>query len=69
MLSKYHFKIKHIKNTNNTKADVLNQKAKLQKSKKPSKTILKLYKNRKIRYNHPKLATTQEYKTPKSDWE
>ena len=31
--------------------------------------MLKLYKDKKIKYNHPKLAVTQEYKTPGSDWE
>ncbi len=31
--------------------------------------MLKLYKDRKIRYNHPKLAVTQEYKSLESDWE
>ncbi len=31
--------------------------------------MLKLHKDRKIRYNHPKLATIQEYKAPESDQE
>ena len=31
--------------------------------------MLKLHKDKKIRYNHPKLVATQEYKAPESDWE
>ena len=31
--------------------------------------MLKLYRDKKIRYNHPKLAATQEYKALESDWE
>ena len=67
MLLKYYFEIKYIKNTDNTKADALSQKIKLQRSKKPSRAMLKLYKNGKIRYNYLKLAVTQEFKTPGND--
>ncbi len=31
--------------------------------------MLKLYKNKKIKYNYLKLTMTQEFKTPESDWE
>ena len=31
--------------------------------------MLKLYEDGRIRYNHLKLVTTQEYKTPESDQE
>ncbi len=69
MLSEYHFKIKYIKGIDNTKANTLSQQAKLQRTKKLSRAILKLHKDGKIRYNHPKLVATQEYKALKSDWE
>ena len=67
MLSEYHFEIKYIKGINNVRADTLSRKAKLQGSEKPSGAILKLHEDGKIRYNHLKLAATQEYKTPESD--
>ncbi len=66
MLSEYHFKIEYIKELDNAKADTLSQRAKLQETEKPSGAMLKLYKDGKIKYNHPKLAATQEYKTPES---
>ncbi len=44
MLIKYYFKIKHIKGTDNTRADVL--------SRKVLDTILRLDKDKKIRYNY-----------------
>ena len=31
--------------------------------------MLKLHKNGKIKYNHPKLTATQEYKSPENNWE
>ena len=31
--------------------------------------MLKLYRDKKTRYNHLKLIATQEYKSLKSDWE
>ncbi len=58
MLLEYHFKIEYIKGTNNIKADVLSQKAKLQRLKKLLGTMLKLYENKKIKYNYLKLAAT-----------
>ena len=56
MLLKYHFKIKYIKGINNVKVDAFSQKTELQGLKKPSGIILKLYENRKIRYNYLKLV-------------
>ena len=56
ILSKYYFEIKHIKESDNVKMDVLSQQVKLQEIKKPLKTMLKLYKNGKIKYNHLKLV-------------
>ena len=52
MLFKYHFKIKYISRTDNARADVLNRKVELQGSKKPLGIMLRLNKNRKVRYNH-----------------
>ncbi len=57
MLSEYYFKIKHIKGINNARIDIFSWKEKLQGLEKPSGAILKLYKDRKIRYNYLKLAT------------
>ena len=48
----------------NARADILSKKIELQGGKKPSDAILRLNKDRKIRYNHPQLAGT--HKAPKS---
>ena len=53
----YYFKIKHVKGINNIKVDTLSKKAKLEGSKKLLDAILYINKDRKIRYNHPKLIT------------
>ena len=58
ILSEYHFKIEHIKGTDNAKVNTLSQQIKLQGTEKPSGAILKLYKDRKIKYNHLKLVAT-----------
>ena len=58
MLLEYYFEIKHIKRTDNAKADALSWQIKLQGTEKPSGTMLKLYKDGKIKYNHLKLAAT-----------
>ena len=60
MLFKYYFKIKHINRIDNARVDILNRKAELQGNKKPLGAILRLNKNRKVRYNHPQLAGTHE---------
>jgi len=52
MLAEYHFKIKHVKKSNNAKADALNKKEELQNNNKVSGALLKLKENRKIWYNH-----------------
>ena len=67
MLLEYYFEIKYVKGLDNAKADTLSWRAELQGTEKPLGAILKLHEDGKIRYNHPKLAATQEYKTPKSD--
>jgi len=67
MLLEYYFEIKHVKGTNNVRADALSWKAELQGSEKPSGAMLKLHKEGKIRYNHLKLAATQEFKAPGSN--
>jgi hypothetical protein len=52
ILAEYYFKIKHIKGTDNIKADILSRKTKLQSNKKLLGVILHINKNRKIRYNY-----------------
>jgi hypothetical protein len=56
MLVKYYFKIKYIKAIDNTKADILSKKVKLQSSEKLLNTILCIDKDRKIKYNYLKLT-------------
>jgi len=56
MLTEYHFKIKHVKETDNAKADAFGKKKELQSNNKVLKALLKLKKNEKIWYNHPQLA-------------
>ena len=41
MLAEYHFKIEHIKKSNNAKADALSRKEELQKNNKVSGTLFK----------------------------
>ncbi len=67
MLLEYYFKIKHVKILDNAKANILSQQTKLQETEKLSRAILKLHKDRKIRYNHLKLVITQEYEVLKSN--
>ena len=43
---------------NNIKTDALSRKVELQGNKKPLGAILRLNKDRKVRYNHPQLAGT-----------
>jgi hypothetical protein len=62
MLAKYYFEIKHIKGTDNTKADILSKKAELQSKEKLLGVILHINKDRKIRYNHPQILAV--YKAP-----
>src|SRR6266567_5124786 len=64
ILSKYYFKIKHISRTDNTRADILSRKAELQGNKKPLGAILRLDKDRRVRYNHPQLVGI--HKAPQS---
>jgi len=60
MLTKYHFKIEHVKRSNNNKTDALNRKKELQNNNKVSGTLLKLKENKKIHYNHSQLAGTHK---------
>ena len=60
ILSKYHLKIKHISRTENTQVDTLSRKAELQGNERPLGVILKLNKNRKVRYNYLQLAGTHK---------
>jgi len=52
MLVEYYFKIKYIKGIDNARADALSRKAKLQDNKKVKGAILRIDKDRKIRYNY-----------------
>jgi len=64
MLAEYHFKIKHVKGSDNTRADALSRKKELQRNDKMSGALLKLDKDGKIRYNYPQLLKT--HKAPES---
>jgi len=71
MLAEYYFKIKHIKGTDNARANIFNRKVELQDNKKVKGVILKMDKDGKIKYNHPQLIVTHEelkqvYKSLKS---
>jgi len=71
MLAEYYFEIKYIKGTDNTRADALSRKAKLQSKEKIKGAILRIDNNGKIRYNYLQLIATQEeleriYKSLKS---
>jgi len=67
MLAEYYFEIKHVKGSDNARADTLSKKKKLQRSNKVSGALFKEDNNRKIRYNHPHLLKI--YKTLRSSWE
>ena len=56
MLLEYYFEIKYIKEIDNIKVDVLSWKTELQGLEKPLRAMLKLYKDKKIRYNYLKLV-------------
>ena len=56
MLVEYYFKIKYIKGIDNIRVDALSRKVELQSSKKPLDAILRLNKDRKIRYNYLQLV-------------
>ena len=58
MLTEYHFKIEHIKGMDNARVDIFSRKAELQGKKKLLDIILRLDKDRKIRYNNLQLAGT-----------
>ena len=52
MLIEYYFEIKYVSGIDNIRADIFSRKAKLQRGEKPLGVILKLNKDRKVRYNH-----------------
>jgi len=58
MLAEYHFKIKHIKGTDNARADALSKKVELQSKEKIKEVILRMDNNSRIRYNHLQLIAT-----------
>ena len=60
MLAEYHFKIKHIKRSDNARADTLNRKKELQRNDKMSRVLFKESSNKRIKYNHPQLSGTHK---------
>jgi len=64
MLTEYYFEIKHVKGSDNARANALSKKEELQRNDKMSGTLFKEDNNRKIRYNHPQLSGI--YKAPES---
>jgi len=66
MLAEYYFKIEHVKESNNTKADALSRKKELQKNNKVSGALFKEDNNGKIRYNY--LQLSRIYKALISLW-
>jgi len=52
MLVEYYFKIKYIKGINNIKVNILSKKVELWDNKKVKEVILRIDKDRKIRYNY-----------------
>ena len=66
ILAKYYFEIEYIKGINNIRVDVLSKKVKLQGSEKLLDAMLRINKDRKIRYNYLKLIAI--YKTPILNW-
>jgi hypothetical protein len=52
ILIKYYFEIEHIKSTDNIRANILSKKAELQNKEKLLSIILRINKDRKIRYNY-----------------
>jgi len=60
MLTEYHFKIEHIKELDNARADALSRKEELQRNDKVSGTLFKESSNGKIWYNYPQLLKTHE---------
>jgi len=53
MLAKYYFKIKYIKDIDNTKVNIFSRKVKLQEKNKGVKgVILRRDNNKKIKYNY-----------------
>jgi hypothetical protein len=62
ILAEYYFKIKYIKGTDNTRADTLSRKAELQNKEKLLGAILRIDKDKKIRYNYLQILAV--YKAP-----
>ena len=60
MLIEYHFKIEHVKELDNTRADALSKKKELQRNDKVLGTLFKENSNKRIRYNHPQLSEIHE---------
>jgi hypothetical protein len=52
ILAEYYFKIKYIKGTDNIRVNTLSKKAELQSKKKLLGVMLRINKNKKIKYNY-----------------
>jgi hypothetical protein len=52
ILAEYYFKIKYIKGIDNIRVDILSRKAELQNKEKLLSIMLRIDKNRKIKYNY-----------------
>ena len=60
MLTEYYFKIEHVKGIDNARVDILSRKVELQDSTKLLNAMLRINKDRKIRYNHLKLVAVHK---------
>jgi len=67
IFAEYHFKIEHVKESDNAKADTLSKKKELQRNDKMSGALFKENSDGKIWYNYPQLLKT--HKALKSLWE
>ena len=60
MLVEYYFKVQYTKGTDNTRADTLSRRAKLQSNKKLLGALLQKDPDRLIRYNYLRIIVTKE---------
>jgi hypothetical protein len=60
ILAEYYFKIEYVKGTDNTRADVLSKKVKLQGREKLLGAILRINEDGKIRYNYLQILAVYE---------
>jgi hypothetical protein len=60
ILAEYYFEIEYVKSIDNIRADILSRKTELQGSKKLLGIMLRINKDRKIRYNYPQIVAVYE---------